>query len=69
MTNYIQHTGETVYSLPACEIKEVQTRDERTQYAVWRGGKFIAVFPSLEAAKHSLACFITYSKTAEKTEG
>ena len=68
MANYIQHIGETVYSLPACEIKEVQTRDGRIQYAVYKGGKFYAIFPSLSAAKHSLACFIKYSRTAEKTE-
>ena len=56
MANYIQQIGETVYSVPACEIKEVQTSDGRTQCAIYKGNKCAGIFPVLEAAKHSLAC-------------
>ena len=56
MVNYIQQIGEAVYSVADREIKEVRTRDGRTQYAIYKGGKCAGIFPVLEAAKHSLAC-------------
>jgi len=69
MPSSIQQIGETVYSAPVFEIKKVLTRDGRTQYAVYKGGRFKAVFPTLGAAKHSLACSlacsIKYSKSAK----
>ena len=66
MANYIQQIGETVFSVPACEINEVQTSDGRTQYAISKGGKICGIFPCLSAAKHSLACSIEFSKPEKK---